>query len=101
MQNQALLKRAVDRIKEDHAALSPEAVICLILIISNPGQTVGKIAVAAGLTEPLAYRFIAELQKLDLVSLANVGNGANEVTLSAKGEELAEQVNAAILEGGG
>lgn len=97
--NKALLKRAVDRIKSDYSAMSPEAVVCLIVALGNPGMTVGQISQIAGMTEPVGYRHIAELQRLDLVSLENDGTGANKVNLSEKGQAFADEVNSAVISG--
>lgn len=93
MSNQALFKAAVDQIKADYPALAPEAVISFLLVCSMTGETVGKIAQAAQMTEPETYRHIADLQRLGLVGLENVGTGANLVNLTEAGRALVDRVN--------
>lgn len=99
MNKNALLKKAVDVLKSDYPGLTPEAVVCFLFIMAQDGLTVGDVARTIGLTEPIAYRHLSELQKVGFIQLENRGDGSNLIHLTEDGRALSGAVNSMLVGG--
>lgn len=98
MNNKAILEQASAYFKTHHPGLTAEAIICFLVMIDLSEPTVGDIARAVGMTEPVAYQHISMLSPsgAGLISLVNAGDGRNRVTLTDQGEAAKAAIRTAL-----
>ena len=98
MSNKSVLEQAASYFKNHHPGMTPEAVVCFLILLDLKNPSVGDIAKAVRMNEPVVYQHLSLLTSggAGLVHLVNAGDGRNMVQLTDIGQMAKSHIQTAL-----